>query len=152
MPRIFAYIVHRGGVVDDSAAELAAAAQKIDAFASPTAMVVGYGSDLDAVCSALRSSFGEVWKIANQALAYPNAEVVRTALVSVLPPGIVLLVPHDHFGIDLAPGLSVKLNAAFVSDVVAIDGVQKAVSQSGPPGIWRTSQRSCSLRHLYQER
>ena len=30
MARIFAYIVHKGGVVDDSAAELAAAARKID--------------------------------------------------------------------------------------------------------------------------
>ena len=28
MARIFAYIVHKGGVVDDSAVELAAAAQK----------------------------------------------------------------------------------------------------------------------------
>lgn len=124
MPRIFAYIIHRGGVVDDSASELLAAARKIDAFASPTAIVVGYGSDLDAACSSLRSTFGEIWKIANEALAYPNAEVVRAALVSVLPPGIVLLVPHDHFGIDLAPGLSVKLNSAFVSDVLAIDGAE----------------------------
>ena len=31
MARIFAYIVHKGGVADDSAAELAAAAKKIDA-------------------------------------------------------------------------------------------------------------------------
>ena len=37
MPRIFAYIVHRGGVAEDSAAELAAAAKKIDATAVPTA-------------------------------------------------------------------------------------------------------------------
>jgi electron transfer flavoprotein alpha subunit len=124
MPRIFAYIIHRGGVVDDSASELLAAARKIDASASPPAIVVGYGSDLDAACSSLRSTFGEIWKIANEALAYPNAELVRSALVSVLPPGSVLLVPHDHFGIDLAPGLSVKLNAAFVSDVLAIDGAE----------------------------
>ncbi len=32
MARIFAYIVHRGGVVEDSAAELLAAARKIDAI------------------------------------------------------------------------------------------------------------------------
>ena len=31
MARIFAYIVHKAGVADDSAAELAAAAKKIDA-------------------------------------------------------------------------------------------------------------------------
>ncbi len=33
MARIFAYIVHRDGVVDDSAAELLAAARRIDATA-----------------------------------------------------------------------------------------------------------------------
>jgi electron transfer flavoprotein alpha subunit len=33
-------------------------------------------------------------------------------------------VAHEHFGIDLAPGLSIKMNSAFVSDVLAIDGVE----------------------------
>ena len=63
--RIFAYIVHKAGVVDDSAAELAAAAKKIDAAASPIAVVVGSGAELDAVCESLRASYSEVWKIAN---------------------------------------------------------------------------------------
>ena len=85
MARIFAYIAHKGGVVDDSAAELAAAAKKIDAAASPAAVVTGWGAELDAVCETLRASYGEVWKVANQALAYPNAELVRKALVNVLP-------------------------------------------------------------------
>jgi len=122
MPRIFVYIVHRGGMADDSAAELAAAAKKMDPAALPTAMVTGWGPELDAVCSVLPGCYGEVWKIANQALAYPNAELVRKALVQAVPPGSVVLVPHDHFGIDLAPGLSVKMNAAFVADVVEIAG------------------------------
>ena len=124
MARIFAYIAHKGGVADDSAVELLAAANKIDPNASPTAILTGWGEDLDAACNSLRSSYGEIWKIANQALAYPNAEVVRQALVSVLPPGSILLAAHDHFGIDLSPGLSIKLNCAFVSDVLAIDGVE----------------------------
>ena len=105
-------------------AELVAAARKIDPTASPTAILTGWGADLDAACSSLRSSYAEVWKIANEALAYPNAELVRQALVNVLPRDSILLVPHDHFGIDLSPGLSIKLNAAFVSDVLAIDGVE----------------------------
>ena len=145
MARIFAYIVHRGGVVDDSAAELAAAARKIDPAAPPTAIVTGWGADLDAACNSLLSSYEEVWKVANEALAYPNAELVRQALVSVLPPNSILLVPHDHFGIDLSPGLSIKLNSAFVSDVLGIDGVDGELAQTGPPGIRRTSQRSCPL-------
>jgi electron transfer flavoprotein alpha subunit len=124
MPRIFAYIVHRNGVVDDSAAELAAAATKIDAAAAPTALVVGSGAELDAVCAALPAGFAEVWKISNEALAYPNAELIRKALLKVVPANSLVLVAHEHFGIDLAPGLSIKLNAAFVSDVVGIEGVE----------------------------
>jgi electron transfer flavoprotein alpha subunit len=125
-PRIFAYIAHKGGVADDSAAELLAAAKKIDAGASPAAVVTGWGAELDAVCESLRGSYGEVWKVASGSLAYPNAELVRKALVKVLPPGCIVLVPHNHFGIDLAPGLSIKLNAAFVSDVMGIDGIDGA--------------------------
>ena len=54
MPRIFAYIAHKHGVPDDSAAELAAAAKKIDASAAPTAIVVGSGR-ATRKSSALRS-------------------------------------------------------------------------------------------------
>ncbi len=118
MPRIFAYIAHKGGVPDDSTAELAAAARKIDPTASLTAIVAGSGVELDVACDALRASYAEIWKIANEALAYPNAELIRKALVNVLPADSIVLVAHDHFGIDLAPGLSIKLNFAFVSDVV----------------------------------
>jgi electron transfer flavoprotein alpha subunit len=126
MARIFSYILHKGGVADDSAAELAAAAKKIDPVGSPTAVVTGWGAELDSVCNALRGSYAEVWKIANDSLAYPNAELVRKSLVKVLPAGSLVLVSHEHFGIDLAPGLSVKMNAAFVSDVLGIDGVDAA--------------------------
>ncbi len=126
MARIFAYIVHKSGVADDTAAELAAAARQIDAAQSPAAVVTGWGADLDAVCESLRPTFGEVWKIAHEALAYPNAEIVRQALVNVLPAGSLVLVPHAHFGTDLSPGLSVKMKAAYVPDVVGIDGVDGA--------------------------
>ena len=122
--RIFAYIAHKNGVADDSAAELLAAVKKIDPTASPTTVVTGTGAELDAVCESLGASYGEVWKVANEALAYPNAELVRKVLVKVLPPGSILLVAHNHFGIDLSPGLSINLNAAFVSDVMGFDGFE----------------------------
>jgi electron transfer flavoprotein alpha subunit len=125
--KIFAYIEHKAGVADDTAAELAAAARKIDPSALPTAIVAGWGADLDAVCQALPGCFGEIWKLAHEALAYPNAELVRQALVKVLPRGSILLVPHDHFGLDLSPGLSVKLNAAFVPDVLQRDLVDEII-------------------------
>jgi len=120
---IFAYIVHKAGVVDDTAAELFAAAKKIDAAANPTALVVGSGPELDAVCKSVAATFPEVWKITSDSLAYPNAELIRQALVEVVPKGSIVLVPHNHFGIDLAPGLSIKLNAAYVPDVIGINGV-----------------------------
>ena len=123
MARIFAYILHKNGVADDSAAQLAAAAKKIDPAASPIALLTGFGADLTAACSAVRASYAEIWTISNQALAYPNAELIRKALVKVVPPGSIVLVAHEHFGIDLAPGLSIKLNSAFVSDVLDIAGI-----------------------------
>src|SRR5207237_10903759 len=52
MARIFAYIGHRNGIVDDSAMELFAAARKIDPAASPTALVTGWGASLDTICDA----------------------------------------------------------------------------------------------------
>jgi electron transfer flavoprotein alpha subunit len=126
MARIFAYIVHKAGVVDDSAFELAAAARKIDPAASPTAIVTGWGAELDAACIALQGFYADAWKVDNKALAYPNAELIRKALVKVLPGNSIVLVAHEHFGIDLAPGLSIKLNSAFVSDVLEIAGVDGA--------------------------
>ncbi len=123
MARIFAYIAHKGGIADDSAAELVAAAKKIDAAAQPVAIVTGWGAELDAVCESLRASYAEVWKIANEALAYPNAEVVRKALVNIVPNDAIVLVSHSHFGIDLSPGLAIKMNSTFVSDALDIEGV-----------------------------
>lgn len=127
MTQIFAYIPHKDGIVDDIAAELVSAAKTIDALSSPVAILTGFGSELDTICGDLCSSYTEIWKVANQALSYPNAELVRKALVDVLPHNCILLVPHNHFGIDLSPGLSIKLNAAFVSDVVNIESVRGTI-------------------------
>jgi electron transfer flavoprotein alpha subunit len=124
MPRIFAYLQHSDGVVSDSAGELIAAARKIDANAAPTAILCGCGESLEAACASASSLYSEIWKVCNEALAYPNAELVRRALTAILPPHNILLVGHDHFGIDLSPGLSVKMNSAFVPDVVAINSVE----------------------------
>jgi electron transfer flavoprotein alpha subunit len=124
MAQIFAYIVHKNGVADDTALELLAAARKIDATAPVTAIVTGQGAELDAVAAQVAKGYNEVWKFSNAAFAYPNAEAVRPVLVKALPAGAIVLVAHDTFGMDLAPGLSIKLNAALVTDVVGIDGLE----------------------------
>ena len=126
MARIFAYILHKDGITGESALELAAAARKIDAAASPTAILTGWGADLDRACETLGDSYGEIWKIANKSLVYPNAELVRKALETVVPSNSIVLVAHEHFGIDLAPGLSIKLNSPLVSDAVDITEVRGA--------------------------
>ena len=121
--QVFAYIEHKNGVADDTALELVSAARSIFPDASPAAIVTGSGADLDAVCSDLAASYSEVWKFDNEALAYPNAEAIRKLLVAVLPAEAVVLVPHDTFGMDLAPGLSIKLDSVFVSDAAGIEGL-----------------------------
>jgi electron transfer flavoprotein alpha subunit len=121
--QVFAYITHKEGVADDSALELVAAAGKIFPDATVTAIVTGSGENLDTACNAMAASYNEVWKFDNEALAYPNAEVIRKLLVNTLPGDAIVLVPHDTFGMDLAPGLSIKLDSAFVADVVDFEGL-----------------------------
>lgn len=131
--QVFAYIVHKEGVTDDASFEMVTAAKRIDPDASITAIVAGTGDNLNAVCNEIASSYHEVWKIDNKALSYPNAEVIRTLLIRILPERGIVIIPHDTFGMDLAPGLSIKLNAAYLPDAVDIDGVDenrlKAVRQ-----------------------
>jgi electron transfer flavoprotein alpha subunit len=45
-------------------------------------------------------------------------------LVRILPKNGIVLVPHEHFGMDLAPGLSVKLDAAYLPDAVGFEGIE----------------------------
>jgi electron transfer flavoprotein alpha subunit len=123
MAQIFAYITYKGGVADDSALEMVSAAAKIDAGAGVTAIVTGSGADLDTVCSEMASSYKDVWKFDSEALAYPNAEVIRKLLVGAVPSGAIVLIPNDTFGLDLAPGLSIKMDATYVADVVDIEGL-----------------------------
>lgn len=118
--QLFAYIRYKNGVPDDSALELVNAAKKVSADAPVTAIVIG--AAIDALCNDMAASYSEVWKVENEALAYPNAEVIRNVLLKLLPQDGILLVPHDTFGMDLSPGLSIKMDAAFVSDAVDFEG------------------------------
>ncbi|TWI76929.1 electron transfer flavoprotein alpha subunit apoprotein [Desulfobotulus alkaliphilus] len=119
MATVYAFVAHSDGVLDDSAAELAAAAKKFT-DAPVTAIVTGSG--VDAAAAKAAELFPAVWKIDAAELAYPNAEVVRKALLNNLDAGAVVLMAHNTFGMDLAPGLAVKIGGAFVADVVDIEG------------------------------
>lgn len=121
--QIFAYIIQRDGKLDDTAFELVSAAKKLDPESPVVALVAGAGEALASACSQAAASYQTVWKIENENLAYVNAEVLRPMLGRIVPQGSLVLVPHEHFGMDLAPGLAVKLNAAYLPDAVAFEGI-----------------------------
>jgi electron transfer flavoprotein alpha subunit len=131
--QVFAFIENKNGVADDTALEFISAAQKIYPDANPTAIVTGSGAHLAAVCNGLAASYQQVWKFDSEALAHPNAEVIRKLLCAVLPPDAIVLVAHDTFGMDLSPGLSIKLDSVFLSDAVDFEGLEgnflKAIRQ-----------------------
>lgn len=123
MAQIFAYIPHNEGVVDDLAAELAAAAARFAPDGPVIGVVTGSGKSVAAACTAASAAFPVIWKFDHADLSHPNAEVIRKLLAGVLPSDALVLMPHDTFGMDLGPGLSVKLDSTFCSDVVGIEAV-----------------------------
>ena len=122
---IFAYIRHNNGIVDETAIQLASVTKKVDPACTLIAVTVGYGPDLDKACESLRSIYQEVWKISDPMLAHPDPESVSRVLCRVLPRESVVLLVHDHFGIDVGPGLSITLNSAYVSDIVGVDHLDR---------------------------
>jgi electron transfer flavoprotein alpha subunit len=121
---VYAYVIHSEGKLDDTSLEMITAAKKMVPDATVTALVFGSGATLESACNELCASYQEVWKIDHDTLSYPNAEVIRGLMVRILPKNALVLVPHEHFGMDLAPGLSVKLDAAFLPDAVDFEGVE----------------------------
>ncbi|MCB2189993.1 MAG: electron transfer flavoprotein subunit alpha/FixB family protein [Deltaproteobacteria bacterium] len=121
---VFVFVSHRGGKADDSALELLSAARVLSPDGSVTALVSGWGTELDQVCEEMAGRCPEIWKLAHEGLAYPNAEALRKCLLSVLPEGALLLMAHDTLGMDLGPGLSVLLDSPFISDVKAMEPPQ----------------------------
>lgn len=129
MPRIFAYVRHYNGVLDDTAPELAAVAKKIDPSSPLTSVITGVGPELEKACDGLRSMYQEVWKIASPALEHVDPELAAQVLRAVLPKDAVIVLAHDHVGIDVGPGLSIALNTAYVADVVSIDHLERSTLQ-----------------------
>ncbi len=131
--QVFAYIAHKDGVIDDTAFEIIEAGKQLDPDGTITAIVAGTGDELDKVCKEVASSFKEVWKIDDEALSYINAEILRSMLVRILPENSIILMAHDHFGMDIASGLSVKMDSAYLPDAVTFeeieDGKLKAVRE-----------------------
>jgi electron transfer flavoprotein alpha subunit len=118
---IFIFALHKAGTVDDTVAELLTVAKKINPTAGPIALVAGIGVELAQACEALQATFTKVWKIEHAECAAGNAEVLRPALVKIIPPESIVLLAHEHFAMDLAPGLSIKLGVPYVPDTIAVE-------------------------------
>jgi electron transfer flavoprotein alpha subunit len=129
MNPIFTVALHRGGVPDESVGELISAARAIDSQSNPTALVCGFGPELGRACTSMRSMFREVWRIESGHFAGWNADPIRQAITAVVPKGSLVLLAHEHFGLDLAPGLSIKLDVPYVPDVIGIEKGPKLVRQ-----------------------
>jgi electron transfer flavoprotein alpha subunit len=127
MNPIFIYALHRNGAIDDSVGELMTAAKALDPKAKPTAIVCGSG--FESAAASLRNQFACIWSIASENCTNTNAEAVRYALAKILPKDAIVLLAHEHFTMDLGPGLSIKLGAAYVPDVIGIEGAGKFVRQ-----------------------
>jgi electron transfer flavoprotein alpha subunit len=123
MAQLFAYITHNEGVLDDTAPELAVAGSSLDPASQVTAILTGSGAALDTACQQAAKMYTTVWKFDHAELGYPNAEKVRKLLAGVVPADSIVLLAHDTFGMDLGPGLSIKLDSAYAADVMGIDGV-----------------------------
>lgn len=124
MTQIFAYIDHFEGQAADSALELLTAARKIDSSAEIRAVVCGSGSELDQVCTQMSKHYSQVWKVDKSDISYPNAELLRGYLVNILPADGIVLAAQGTLSMDLMPGLSVRLDSAYVADVVDIEGLE----------------------------
>jgi electron transfer flavoprotein alpha subunit len=123
-PEIFVYILHKEGAADDSVLELVNAARKIDSDATVNAVVFGNAANVEKAAAAAAKTYNTVWTVADDALAYPNAEVIRGMLARIIPAGSLFLMPHDHFGMDLSAGLAVKLGGGYLADVTDIEGLE----------------------------
>ena len=119
----FAYILHQDGIIDDSAMDLLEAARRMNPEAAITALAFGHGSNLEAACNQLAAIYPQVWMVDDAAVAYPNAEIIRDLLARIIPAGSILLAAHEHFGMDLCPGLSIKLKASYLPDALGFETI-----------------------------
>ena len=144
MPRIFAYIVHKSGVADDTAAELPVAARKIDPAQPCTAIVTGWGADLDQVCESLRASYSEDLEDRQGAAGVSQR---RTG-----PQGAVERVARgQHRAGSARPLRRRSLARAFHQNECSVRAGRagyrrrrRGVAQSRPPGIRRPGQHAMS--------
>jgi len=111
--QVFAFILHKDGKADDSALELVAAAKKIF---PDTRRLPSSPARVRRSTPCVRRRPLPIRRCGSSPTdpGVSNAEIIQPLLLKVLPKGGVLLLPQNTFGMDLGPGLSVKMDAAYV--------------------------------------
>mgnify|MGYP006295823855 FL=1 len=117
----YLFVPNKERIMDDAVTEMVSAAKKSDPASEPIGIVFGSGPEVDSVCEKASHFVKEVWKVDGQSAAVPNAEMSRILLTRIVPNGSIIFLIHDHLGMDLAPGLSIKLKTPYLSDIVELE-------------------------------
>jgi electron transfer flavoprotein alpha subunit len=117
--QVFALITHAAGKADDAAAELSTAVRSLFPDREAVALIMGTGPELASAAREAAAWFSQVWSFDQANLAYPNAELLRPLMAKVIPAGSAVVLAHSTLGMDLGPGLAVKLGAAYLPDVIS---------------------------------
>ena len=131
MPNAHVIIEHNGREIDDTSFELAHVARQLTGDGGKvTALLAGHG--VSALTPRIVSRFDEIRLWDDERLEVPDGDQLRSVYATVIEreaPDIVLAA-HTNNGIDLVPGLAVRLGRPLLTDCITVsfeDGVLSAI-------------------------
>jgi electron transfer flavoprotein alpha subunit len=122
MSKILAIVERAGGGLDESAWELLAAGRALAGDGGKVAAAL-LGHEIGGIATELATGFDEVHVFDDARLTDPDGEADGLALEALIAREKfeVILAPHTNRGIDLAPGLSVKLGVPLLADCFTLE-------------------------------
>jgi electron transfer flavoprotein alpha subunit len=134
MTNVFVLAEHRRGSLRDATWEAVAAARQVAGKLGSEVTCLLLGSNVDSMAEALAKECPRVLAVDDPRLENFNSEVFVKTLTSVLADkaSYVLIMGNSNSVIDLAPGLSVALDAALATDCLGLEvdnGSIKALRQ-----------------------
>jgi electron transfer flavoprotein alpha subunit len=131
MRKILVLVEHSGGVVDDSAYELAAAARNLgEAGGDVSVGGVVLGNDVTDLAAGLGAWFENVYVFDSPRLQVPDgvagAELLAGLIEQEQP--FATLIPHTNTGMDLAPALAVRAGSPLFADCIALETTPDGLS------------------------
>lgn len=122
MRKILVAIEQSGGVLDDSAWELASLAHSLGGEDCRAAAVL-FGRDLSGQAGLLTPWFDDVYLFDDPSLEEADGEARNALLVPLIERErpLLTLIPHSNNGMDLAPSLSIRVGTPFIPDCISLD-------------------------------